>query len=137
MSKAVPMVSKFMTTQPHTIGFDQTLEKASQLMHEYRIRHLPVLKGGKIVGMLSDRDVKLVESLSSVDPREVKVEEAYTPDPYMVSPVAALDEVCREMASHKYGSALVVDNNHLVGIFTWVDALTAMDELLNSRLKKM
>jgi CBS domain-containing protein len=39
------------------------------------------------------------------------------------------------MAAHKYGSALVVDNHKLVGIFTWVDALSAMHELLETRLK--
>jgi acetoin utilization protein AcuB len=137
MSKSVPQISKFMTTQPHTIGADQTLAKAIETMREFRIRHLPVLKGGTYVGILTDRDVKLVESFKDVDPKVITVEEAYTPDPYTVSPSAPLDEVCLEMASKKYGSVLVVDNKKLVGIFTWVDGLLAMSELLGTRLKKM
>ena len=106
-------------------------------MREFRIRHLPVLKGGKIVGILTERDLHLVETLNGVDPKVLTVAEAYTPDPYIVSPHAPLDEVCVEMAAHKYGSVLVEDNKKLVGIFTWVDGLNAMSELLGTRLKKM
>lgn len=136
MSKTIPQISKYMTTQPHTIGAEQTLAKAEVLMREFQIRHLPVLHGGKYVGILTDRDLKLVESFKDVDATKITVDEAYSPDPYSVSPEAPLDEVCREMASHKYSCVLVVDNKKLVGIFTWVDALTAMSELLETRLKK-
>ena len=133
--KSIPTISKYMTTVPHTIGADQTLEKAEKMMTEYRIRHLPVLSAGKIVGVLSDRDLKIVESFRDVDPSKVKVDEAYTPNPYVASPQANLSEVCAQMVLHKFGSVLVVDNNKLVGIFTWVDALRAFDELLSTRLK--
>ena len=124
-----------MTTTPHTIGADQSLAKAQHMMAEYRIRHLPVLDGGRLVGILSDRDVKMVESFKDVNPEKVSVSEACTEQPYMVSPKAPLTEVCNEMASHKYGSVLVVDNHKLVGIFTWVDALGAFSQLMDSRLK--
>ncbi len=134
--KAIPSISKYMTTVPKTIGSEQSLAKASELMNEMRIRHLPVLHGGKLVGILSDRDVKLVETFKDVDPQEVKVEEAYSPDPYIASPNSSLADVCAEMAAHKYGCALVVDNHKLVGIFTWVDALNAFNELLSTRLKQ-
>jgi acetoin utilization protein AcuB len=133
--KSIPTISKYMTTVPHTIGAEQTLEKAEKMMTEYRIRHLPVLSAGKLVGVLSDRDLKIVESFKDVDPTKVKVNEAYTPQPYVASPQANLSEVCAQMVLHKYGSVLVVDNNKLVGIFTWVDALRAFDELLSTRLK--
>lgn len=133
--KAVPSVQKYMTTLPHTIGAEQSLVKAERMMAEYRIRHLPVLSGGRLVGVLSDRDVKLVESFKDVDPETVKVEDAYTPDPFTVSAAASLADVCKEMVSRKIGCALVVDNHKLVGIFTWVDALQALTELLDTRLK--
>lgn len=133
--KAIPTISKYMTTLPHTIGSDQTLAKAEKMMGELRVRHLPVLEGGKLVGILSDRDLKLVESFSDVDVEKVTVSEAYSPDPYSTKPEASLADVCAEMAAHKYGCALVVDNGKLVGIFTWVDALNAFNELLSSRLK--
>jgi acetoin utilization protein AcuB len=124
-------VEKHMTTTPHTIGSDQTLEKAHHMMREYKIRHLPVLKGGKLVGILSDRDLHLVESLPDVDPAKITVEEAYTPDPFITSPGTSLKVVCEEMMKHKYGSALVVDKGQkLLGIFTWIDALKVLTTLV-------
>lgn len=134
--KAIPSIEKYMTTTPYTIGSDQSLAKAEKLMSEHRIRHLPVLDGGKLVGLLSDRDVKMVESFKDVDPEKVLISEAFNQDVYMVSPKAPLNEVCAEMVSHKYGSVLVVDNHKLVGIFTWIDALGAFSELLGTRLKQ-
>lgn len=131
--KAMPEIQKYMTTVPQTVGAETTLDKASKMMAELRVRHLPVLRGGKLVGILSDRDVQMVETFKDVDPRKVTVEEAYTPDPYITSPSAKLDEVSDKMATHKYSSVLVVDNNKLVGIFTWVDALNAMKEILAQR----
>lgn len=131
--KSMPTIQKFMTTTPHTINADLSLAQAEKVMRDLRVRHLPVLRGGQLIGVLSDRDVKLVQSFKDVDSREVKVEEAFTPEPYTTSPSAPLDEVCEMMAAKKYGCVLVTDNNKLVGIFTWVDALTAMNELLNQR----
>lgn len=134
--KAIPTIGKYMTTVPHTIGADQNLTKAGKLMGELRVRHLPVLQGGRLVGILSDRDVRLVESFRDVDPDKVLVEEAFTPDPYVVTPQASLSEVCSEMSRNKYGCVLVCDNHKLVGIFTWIDALNAFEELLSTRLKQ-
>ena len=79
--KAMPTIQKYMTTTPHTIGGEQTLAKAEKFMREHKIKHLPVLEGGKLVGILSDRDVKLVESFLDVNPEKVRVDDAYTPDP--------------------------------------------------------
>jgi acetoin utilization protein AcuB len=131
--KSVPNIKKYMTMNPKTIGFDQTLKKAEKIMNEEKIRHLPVLNGGKLVGILSHRDIKIVTSFKDVDPAQITVEEAYTPDPYFTNPEAKLNEVVEMMASHKYGCVLVTDSNKLVGIFTWVDALNAMKELLDKR----
>ncbi|MCB0370304.1 MAG: CBS domain-containing protein [Bdellovibrionales bacterium] len=134
--KSIPSIERYMTAAPITIGVEQSLEKASKLMYEHQIRHLPVLKGGQLVGILSDRDIKMVTSLKDVDPTKVAIEEALTADPFTVSPKAPLNEVCAQMAEHKFGSVLVLDNHKLVGIFTWVDALYAFQELLDTRLKK-
>lgn len=134
--KAIPQISKYMTTTPHTIGAEQPLDKAMTMMREYKIRHIPVLDGGRLVGIISDRDLKGVMTLKDVDPAKITVSEALTEDPYQVKSDSYLDVVCAEMADKKYGSALVIDNGKLVGIFTWVDALNAFQELLNTRLKK-
>ena len=136
MSKPIPAIQKYMTTTPHTIGSDQTIAKASALMSEHRIRHLPVLRGGHLLGVLSDRDIKLIESFPGVDASKLQVEEAMTEQPYTVAPDMPLDEVVSTMAEKKYGSAVIVQNHKVVGIFTTVDACQALAELLNTRLAK-
>lgn len=107
MSKAIPSVQKYMTTSPHTVGSDQTLAHAHRLLREYKIRHLPVLRGGELVGMLTERDLALVESLKDVDASTVLVEDAMSTSLFRVSPTSPLDEVVAEMAAKKYGSAVV------------------------------
>ena len=104
------------------------------MMRELHIRHLPVLEGGKVVGVLSDRDLYFIETLKDVDANKVSVEEAMTPLPYSVSPDAPLNGVVQEMAEHKYGSAIVMQNGKLVGVLTTTDVLRAFAELLETRL---
>ena len=135
MSKPIPTIQKYMTTVPHSIGNDQTLTRASEVMAKHGIRHLPVLRGGKLLGILTDRDIKLIESLESVDAGKLRVEEAMTEEPYTVHPDTPVDEVTSEMADKKFGSAVVVQNNKVVGIFTTVDACGALTQLLRTRLK--
>lgn len=136
MTKAIPTIQKYMTTSPYTIGSDQTLAQAHTVLREHSIRHLPALRGGQLVGMLTSRDLALVEALKDVDPRTVKVEDAMSQEVYTVSPDAPLDEVVGEMAEKKYGSAVVMQNGKVVGIFTTVDVCTAFAELLHGRLAK-
>jgi acetoin utilization protein AcuB len=93
MSKSIPSIQKYMTTAPHSIGRDQTLAKAHAMMREHGFRHLPVLDGGKLVGVVSQRDLHLIESLRDIDVNAVKVEDAMTSEVYSVSPDAPLDEV--------------------------------------------
>lgn len=134
--KAIPTIQKFMTYVPKTIGCDQSIEKASELMRKLHLRHLPVLKAGKLVGIITDRDINMVLSFKDVDAKTMTVDEAYTPEPYFTKPSALLNEVVAEMAEKKYGCALVVDNGQLVGIFTEIDAYKALSELLETRLKQ-
>lgn len=135
MTKPIPTIQKYMTTVPHSVGDEQTLAYASALMKEHGIRHLPVLRGGKLLGILTDRDINLIESLGGVETAGLAVAEAMTEEPYTVPPDAPLDEVTAEMAEKKYGSAVVVQNHKVVGIFTTVDACRALSELLRTRLK--
>lgn len=134
MSKkpSMPPIRKFMTAAPHTIGADQTMARAHVVMREFRIRHLPVLSAERLVGVLSDGDLNLVETLRDVDPQTVLVEEAMTQDPYTVGPDTPVDAVVAEMARHKYGSVVVMDNHHVVGVFTTNDACQAFAEVLRT-----
>lgn len=134
--KAIPKISKYMTTNPHSIGVEQTVAKADELMREHRIRHLPVMKNGKLCGVLSDRDVKLYMGLKGSQPKTETVQALATEDVYAVTPDVELDDVLATMAEKKMGSVVVLDNNKLVGIFTAIDGLRAASELLNTRLKK-
>jgi len=123
-------VSVYMTPHPHSIGRDQKLSTAHELMQKHGIRHLPVLDGGRIVGLVSLRDLHLIETLPDVSPTEITVEEAMSSDPYTVPPTMPLAELASEMAAHKYGAAVVVEHNKVVGVFTTVDALRALAEAL-------
>lgn len=123
-------VRAFMTPMPHTVGVEQPLAVAREMMREHRIRHLPVLHGGQLVGVLSERDVALVAALPGVDVERLAVGEAMTPEPHVISPDSSLEWVATEMAQLKFGSLIVVEHSRVVGIFTTVDALRALHELL-------
>jgi len=128
--RVIPQIKTYMTTTPHTIGVEQTMAHAHKIMREHHLRHLPVLKASRLVGILSDRDLHMVETLRDVDPQTVSVEDAMTQDVYAVAPDAPLDEVVKDMAIHKYGSVVIVDHAHVVGIFTTVDACRAFADML-------
>ena len=121
-----------MTPAPHSIGRDQPLVRAHALMREHHIRHLPVLDGGALVGLLSDRDLHLIETLRDVDPEHVSVEEAMSSIVYAVGPDAPLDEVLDEMAKHKYGCAVVMLQQHVIGVFTTSDVCRVLAAQLRS-----
>jgi acetoin utilization protein AcuB len=124
-----------MTTTPHTAESSITLAAASKLMQAHGIRHLPVMTGDKLLGVITERDIRFAESFSIVDPESATVYGAMTEDLYTVSPETPLDEVVASMAEKKYGSAIVVQNKHVVGVFTTVDACRALSELLTTRLR--
>ena len=88
MSKtpAMPPIRQFMTAAPHTIGSDPTLARAHAVMREFRIRQLPVLSAERLVGVLSNGNLNLVETLRDIDPQTVLVEDAMTQDPDTVGP---------------------------------------------------
>jgi acetoin utilization protein AcuB len=128
-------ISKYMTASPHSIGADQTLEKAHEMMRKHRIRHLPVLAGSRLMGIVSQRDLYLIETLKDVDPSSVKVEEAMTQDVYRVEPDTPLDDVARAMVARKLGCAVVMEGAKVVGVFTTTDALYALVRGLEPRAR--
>jgi acetoin utilization protein AcuB len=126
-------IRQVMTPAPHTIGTDQTLAAAHALMRTHGLRHLPVLRGGRLVGVLSQRDLYFLETISGVDVDIDQVADAMTPDVYSVAPEVEVREVARIMAMHKYGCAVVTENGKIMGIFTANDALRHLADLLPSR----
>jgi IMP dehydrogenase/acetoin utilization protein AcuB len=91
------------------------------------------MRNGRLTGILTDRDVKLANSLQGVDPQKTLIDEIATDDAYLVSPDSPLDEVVAYMADHRIGSTLIVDNHKLVGIFTSTDALRVLGDTLHAR----
>ncbi len=71
MNKSIPHIKKYMSTDVQTIGDEQPMSVAHQMMRDRGIRHLPVLHQGKLVGVVTDRDLRLVETLRDVDPADV------------------------------------------------------------------
>ena len=132
--RTIPQIQSYMTTSPRTIDADRTMADAHGVMREHQLRHLPVVSAERLVGVISVGDLHLVETLRDVDPSTIRVEDVMTRSVYSVSPDAPLDGVVQEMARHKYGSVVVVDNGHVVGIFTTVDACRAFADTLQTRL---
>lgn len=124
-------VRQFMTATPATIAVDLTLAQARERMFGLSARHLPVVDNGELVGILSDRDIALVEAVEG-DLTRIPVGKAMTPAPFTCGPEAHLHAVAAEMAQHKYGCAVIVDRDHpghVVGVFTTTDALQALAQL--------
>jgi acetoin utilization protein AcuB len=129
-------VAELMTSGPHCIGVDQTLELAAERMAELHVRHLPVLAGGELMGIISERDIALVRSVAPDQIGAMKVEEAMTAVPYCVPPEMPVAEVARHMALRKLGSAIVVQHDKILGVFTTTDALHVLADLLEDGLPK-
>jgi acetoin utilization protein AcuB len=123
-------VQDYMTRSPHTIRPAQTLAEAHRLMRKHRIRHLPVLDRGKLVGIVSQRDLMLIETLPDVNPGEVPVEDAMIGQVFVVAPDEPLGGVASRMAARKLGAAIVVENGRVVGVFTVTDACRALAEVV-------
>lgn len=125
-------VNDFMTPSPITIPADLSMHDAAERMFDNKIRHLPVTDGGHVVGIISDRDIAVVDTLPMVDRNKVEIGSAMSSNPYICAPETPLLDVVRTLCQHKIGTAIVMKDGKLVGIFTLIDALKA----LQSRLVK-
>ncbi len=130
------LILDFMTTPVRTVEVDQTLADVHRIMNGARVRHLPVVEDGVLVGLVSQRDLHLVETLAGVDPLEVGVDEAMTREVLAVTPDTPLAWVVVEMLSRGRGSAVVAVQGQVAGIFTRSDALRVLRVLLEERQKE-
>lgn len=114
----------YMTPCPQTVQRDATLATARSAMQRFGIRHLPVLDGTVLVGLLSDAELAVAERLG--DPFAVVVADAMSWDPYLTLPTTPLVEVADRMSKAKLPAAIIVDRGNVVGVFTAIDALRAL-----------
>ncbi len=126
-------VGEEMTVRPRTIDCRRSLAEAREAMTEIDVHHLPVTDAGRLVGVVSMRDLdRLQVCKPNVDPEVLAVLEAMTPEPFTASPSAPLAPVVERMLRDRIGSAIVVAGQAIVGIFTERDAMRLLADLLES-----
>lgn len=130
--KRVALVKDAMTAFPHFIEVHEDSVAARRIMLEYGIRHLPVKDDGKLIGVVTERDLEVAELVGkSQEPaRAIPVRELCSLELYVVELHARMDVVLTEMARRKVGSALVVKDGRLAGILTTSDVCRLYGELL-------
>jgi acetoin utilization protein AcuB len=130
MSRFPLAIERYMTSVLVVISPAQPLSEAIRLMRLHEVRHLPVVTKGRIHGLISQRDIYLMQSIERSDPSNILVSEAMTRDPYTVEPDEPVDHVAREMVRRKIGTAVVSHGDRLMGLFSTTDALLALAALV-------
>ena len=130
--KPTPTVKSAMTAFPYSVYIDAPVDEAQEFMREHKIRHLPVTEEGALIGVVTDRDIKLLlgPDFKYPGPHEVKVGDAMIEDSYVVDLSTPLESVLTYMAEHRLGSALVTRKGKLAGVFTSTDACRTFAEYL-------
>jgi acetoin utilization protein AcuB len=127
-------VRDWMTPDPKTVHESDPVKTAIMLVVENRVRHLPVVRGDSLVGIISDRDLKrampsIVAGATSEEYQafmeETPVEQAMTANPISCSPGTDLVDLVREFCQRKVGAIPVVEGGRLVGIVTQTDMMRA------------
>ncbi|MBK9321477.1 MAG: CBS domain-containing protein [Bdellovibrionaceae bacterium] len=138
MNKLNLPVDEFTTPDPITAVETSSIEDMVHLMKENGVRHLPIIRDGKVVGIVSDRDIRLASGLNSREKMQIEAKHIMASDPVTVNSQTSLDEVALEMSRSKIGSVIVNDENEkFLGIFTVTDALNALIEIARSSEKNI
>lgn len=119
-----------MTRDVVTVPPSANVTDALGTLESNNIRHLPVLEGGRLVGIVSDRDLRMALS-GDVD--AATIADVMTPDPLTVPPATPIEEAARTLSEHRIGCVPVVENDEVVGILTESDVLRAFVELMTGR----
>jgi acetoin utilization protein AcuB len=133
---------EWMTPDPKTIDEDDFVKTAVMLILENRIRHLPVVRGESLVGIVSDRDLKrampsVVAGATAEEYQafmeEASIEQLMTASPITCAPETSLVDLVREFCQHKVGAIPVVEGERVVGIVTQTDMMQAFLAVLESQ----
>lgn len=139
-------VSKWMTPNPTTLDPSDSIAKAIDVMKEKKIRRIPITSAGRLVGIVSDRDLKDVSPsrATTLDIWELhyvldklKLGDIMTKKPWIVSPEMPIEKAALMMMEKKVEGLPVVDaKGKLVGILTEGDVFRALVELTGASKKK-
>lgn len=117
------LVRDHMSRKVVTLDPQSSVEEARALLRRHRIRQVPVLRDGRLVGIVSDRDLR------SASNAKRKISDVMTGKPFVISPIASVDEAARLLRTYKIGAVPVVEEGKLVGILSAADILDAFVEL--------
>jgi len=126
-----------MTVDPATVGPRDSLQKVIELLRRRDIRSVPVMEEGKLVGIVTDRDIRQVAPAYPLfrDEAEIRrhtenltVTAAMTADPMTISPDALLVQAAKVLETYRISALPVVDGQKLVGIISVMDLLRAFVE---------
>jgi len=125
------LVQDIMTSPVIAISPDISLQHAYQTMQEKGIRHLPVLDLEKLVGVVTDRDLRLATSALAPTPFPpgAKVSTVMCKFPFTADPADPVEDAARLMREKKIGCLPVTDDDRLVGIITGLDLLDALIQM--------
>jgi acetoin utilization protein AcuB len=126
------LVHRRMTRDVVTVPSTATVADALDILNAHTIRHLPVVDDGKVVGILSDRDLR---KAMTGRPDETIVGDVLTADPVTVAPHEPVDTAAQLLVEHDVGCVPVVENGNLVGIVTASDLLRSYVDLMAGREK--
>lgn len=122
------IVANRMTKEPITVEPDDLLIRASHKMQAGGFRRLPVVSAGKLVGIVSERDLR--EHRGSLE--RTKINGMMTEDPVTVTPTTTLEEAAQILVERQIGGLPVVENGRLVGIITTSDILKAFLDVMGA-----
>jgi len=135
-------VKLWMTSNVFTVNSTQSLLEVEQIMRENRIRRVPVVDDGHLVGIISREDIyRALPSIfdPSISPEildqagRVEAGSIMTRSPVTVEPSTPLEQAALMMRTHKFGSLLVMQNKELVGIITETNIFDAFLEVLGAK----
>jgi len=121
-------VSQIMSTEIVTISPDKRVGQALKLMQKHNIRHLPVLKGKRMVGWITSRDLREVLLASMLE--KITVGDVMLQAPITVTADTSVEEAARLVHDHKIGGMPVMEGERLVGVITMLDLISAFISML-------
>jgi acetoin utilization protein AcuB len=131
------LVGKRMTRNPRTVSPDDPLSFAAGILREGRFHHLPVVEDGRLVGILSDADLRNASYVPTPAEGEGAaagdrpVREAMRTEVWSVTPDDSVEDALLILTREKFGALPVLSGDRLVGIITRADLLNAFVDLLD------
>ena len=132
--KKMPRVGAVMTSFPYSVDIGEGIAGIEAMMDEHGIRHLPVQQNGRVVGVVSERDLhhRIGRGAPAEQKARLTARDVMVGEPYVVSFSTPLNEVVAQMALRRIGSAIVMRRGKLAGILSAVDVCRIFAEYLTA-----